>query len=121
MTKIVEPKHLSDFLAHEGDNMYSRDTVTIASGQNLLMGAVVGALDVDGKVVQFNQSKTDGAQKVRGILIYDVDATAGDQAAVIIARHATVKPKGLVWRAGTDNAPGAIGLTALGIIIREQA
>jgi len=37
----AEPNYLGDWLKFEEDNNYSRDEVTVASGQNLATGTVV--------------------------------------------------------------------------------
>lgn len=42
MTILNEPNHLGDVLKWEQSNLYSRDDVTVLSGQNLAVGTVVG-------------------------------------------------------------------------------
>ena len=42
MPALAEPLNLGDLLKYEAPNLYSRDRVTVASGQNLPLGTVVG-------------------------------------------------------------------------------
>lgn len=124
MPVMTESNYLGDWLKFEEDNLYSRDQVTVASGQNLKSGTVVGILTASGKVTQLNPAGTDGSEVAAGVLLGDVDASAGDRPGVIIARHALCSDKGLVWPAGITGAQKntALGqLKALGILVREGA
>jgi hypothetical protein len=58
--------------------MVVSDSVTIASGQNLVEGAVVGAITASGKYVLSLSASTDGSEAPLGYVLEDVDATAGD-------------------------------------------
>lgn len=74
----------TDFVA--GD----RFTVTVAAGS--------------GKYKEYNPANTDGSQTAIAILLDNVDSSAADQPAVIIARQAEVNAAELVWFTGaTDN------------------
>ena len=42
MPVITEGLNLGDLLKYEAPNLYSRDQVTVAAGQNLVLGTVVG-------------------------------------------------------------------------------
>ena len=42
MTTITETNNLGDLLKYEASNLYSRDQITVAKGQNLKLGTVVG-------------------------------------------------------------------------------
>ena len=44
MATITEPMNLGDLLKYEAPNLYSRERITVASGQNLLLGTVVGVV-----------------------------------------------------------------------------
>ena len=44
MNKLSQPKNLQDILKWEMDDLFSREKVTVLSGQNLSMGAVVGKI-----------------------------------------------------------------------------
>lgn len=42
MPVLQEPLNLGDLLKYEAPNLYSRERVTVAAGQSLPLGAVVG-------------------------------------------------------------------------------
>ena len=124
MAAKTEPNYLGDWLKFEEDNLYSRDQVTVASGQNLKTGTVVGIVTATGKVTQLAPSANDGSENAAGVLLGDVDASAADTPGVIIARHAVCSDKGLVWPSGITGPQKntALGqLKALGILVREGA
>ena len=120
----AEPNYLGDWLKFEEDNNYSRDKVTVASGQNLATGTVVGVITASGKVTQLAPGASDGSQNAAGVLLNAVDASTGDKPGVIIARHAVCSDKGLVWPAsitGPQKATAISQLKALGVLVREGA
>jgi hypothetical protein len=124
MAAKSESQYLADWLKFEEDNLYSRDQVTVPSGQNLKTGTVVGIITASGKVTQLAPSANDGSENAAGVLIGDVDASAADKPGVIIARHAICSDKGLVWPGGITGPQKntALGqLKALGILVREGA
>ena len=119
-----EPNRLGDWLKFEEDNLYSRDEVTVISGQNLATGTVVGIITASGKATQLAPAASDGSETAAGVLLHSVDASAGDQPGVIIARHAICSDKGLVWPAsitGPQKAAATSQLKSLGILVREGA
>ena len=120
----TESNYLGDWLKFEEDNLYSRDVVTVASGQNLAAGTVVGIITASGKVTQLAPAASDGSQTAAGVLLNAVDASAGDKPGVIIARHAICSAKGLVWPASITDPQKATAISqlkALGILVREGA
>ena len=120
----AEPNYLGDWLKFEEDNNYSRDKVTVASGQNLAAGTVVGVITASGKVTQLAPGASDGSQNAAGVLLNAVDASTGDKPGVIIARHAVCSDKGLVWPAsitGPQKATAISQLKALGVLVQEGA
>ena len=119
-----EGNYLGDWLKHEEDNLYSRDKVTVVSGQNLKTGTVVGIITASRKVTQLAPAAADGSEKAAGVLLLDVDASAADAPGVIIARHAICSKAGLVWPSDATEVQKALGITqlnALGILVREGA
>jgi hypothetical protein len=110
------------FLKYEAPQGYSRDDVTVASGQNIAVGQVVGRITASGKIGAFDPAATDGRQNAVGISLTAVDATSGDKPGVIVARHAIVVDRdNLVWGGSPTNAQkdAAISqLKALGILAR---
>jgi hypothetical protein len=54
------------------------DSGTLASGQNLTKGTVIGRVAATSKLVESQQAATDGSQNPVGVLNHDCDASAGD-------------------------------------------
>ncbi|MBF0309818.1 MAG: head decoration protein [Magnetococcales bacterium] len=124
MAVISEGSNLGDLLKYEAPSFYSRDTVTVASGQNLVLGAVVGIKTADGKVHTLDPAATDGTETAAGVLLQAVNATSADVDAVMVTRHALVADVALVWPAGitTNQKSAAIAhLKGIGILIRKGA
>ena len=59
------------------------DIVTIASGQKLKRGAVLGQIIASGKFVLCDSAAADGSQAPKAVLAEDCDASAGDAQAVV--------------------------------------
>lgn len=47
MVTLTEPAHAGEFILHEANGCRSREAVTVASGQNLVAGAVLGKISID--------------------------------------------------------------------------
>ena len=123
MTTATEPNNLGDLLKFEQDALYSRDEVTVATGQDLALGAVVGR-NSSSEIVAIDPSATDGTEIAIGVMAETVEATAATTPAVIIARHALVAQPALVWPSGITAAQIATALSQLeqrGIVAREGA
>ncbi|MEW6248830.1 MAG: head decoration protein [Nitrospirota bacterium] len=124
MPTLVEPMNLGDLLKYEAPNLYSRDPATVAAGQSLVLGSVVGRETATNKLKALDPTATDGTELPAGVLIVDADATAADLDAVIVARHAIVARHVLVWPAGITPAQQSAAIAALearGILVREGA
>ena len=121
-TVFTEPANLGDLLKYEASNLYSRDTMTVASGQVLALGAVVGRVTITGKVKAIDPVATDGTQIAIGVLLQACDATSADQKAVVLARHCIVHDEFLVFPVGAT-APqkntAVDQLQSLGIVPRK--
>lgn len=114
---------LSAFVKYEeAESGYSRKDVTIASGQNLAIGTVVGRITASGKVAAYDNDATDGTQTAVGVLIAAIDASAGDKPGTIIARHAVLAKQALVFGAGVttqaEKDAAFADLEAAGIVCR---
>ena len=114
---------VGQFVKYEAPNSYSREDVTVLSGQNLAAGTVVGRVTASGKIAAYTPGASDGTQNAMGVLVTGVNASAADATGVIIARHAiTVDKTGLVWGAAvttdTHKNTGVAALKALGILCR---
>lgn len=125
MPSIQEALNLGDLLKYEAPNLYSRDIATVASGQNLAMGTVVGRAPVTGKLSPIDPDAVDSSAEAVGVLAFGVDATTGDRDdALLIARHAIVASHALVWPVGitpTQKATAIAQLTARGVLVRTSA
>jgi len=126
MTAITEPLNLGDLLKYEEDSLhYSREVATVAAGQKLLLGTVVGRDAATAKLKQLDPLATDGSENPVGVLLVDVDATLVDvEGALLLDRHAVLASNCVVWPAGMTGAAKTAAtesLAALGILIRQSA
>ncbi|WP_353285685.1 head decoration protein [Wolbachia endosymbiont (group A) of Gastracanthus pulcherrimus] len=120
MISITEGNNLGDLLKYEVSNLYSRDQITVAKGQNLKLGTVV-ALDKDSMVKIINPTATDGTQTAIGVIASDVNAKENSKG-VIIARGAMLADHATVWPTGITEEQKAAAikqLEARGIIVRK--
>ena len=125
MSVLAEPLNLGDLLKYEAPNLYSRDRVTVASGQNLPLGTVLGIVTASGKYKQIDPSAEDGTQVAAGVLLQACDATLIDRDdGLVVARHAIVASNAVVWPVGITTEQKAAAIAALearGILIRQSA
>jgi hypothetical protein len=124
MSSAIEPKNLGDLLKFEEESLYSRDEVSVAAGQTLALGAVVGRNTTSGELAALDPSATDGTESAIGVMAEEVDATAASTQAVMIARHALVARQALEWPADITAEQIAAALTQLesrGVVAREGA
>ena len=125
MTAIAQPQTLGDLLKYEAPNLYSRETDTVAAGQKLTLGTVLGRDTASSKLKAFDPDATDGSEIAIGVLAGDVDATLIDRDdALVIARHAIVARGALGWPTGITAAQKAAAiaqLTFLGVLVRDSA
>lgn len=116
------------YLVSEANGTRSREVVTIAQGQNLLPGAVLGKVTVTGKYVAVDPANgsgeggtSDGSQTAVAVLFATVDTTAAEKPGVITARDAEVATHALAWPAGTtepQKTAALAQLAAVGIVAR---
>ncbi len=120
---FTEGLNLGDLLKYEAPNLYSRDQITVAAGQVLALGAVVGVITASSKVKVVDPSATDGSEVAAGVLIQAVDANLADRDdGLIVARHAIVADHALVWPTGitvAEKKSASAQLKALGILVRK--
>lgn len=123
MPAITEGLNLGDLLKYEAPNLFSRDQVTVASGQTLPLGAVVGIVTATGKVKQIDPSATDGSQYAAGVLMQPCDAVLIDREdGLMVARHAIVAEHALTWPAAitaAEKQAAVLQLKSLGVLIRK--
>ena len=123
---MEENNRLGDLLKYETDKNYCREVMTVASGQNLKMGAVVGIKSATDeiKIVSISDGETDGSDSAFGVLLEDVDATAVAKKALVIARDAIIARDYIVFPAdATAEQKKKItkDLEKRGIVIRQSA
>lgn len=123
MPAITEGLNLGDLLKYEAPNLFSRDQVTVASGQTLPLGAVVGIVTATGKVKQIDPSATDGSQYAAGVLMQPCDAALIEREdGLMVARHAIVADHALTWPAAitvAEKQAAVLQLKSLGVLIRK--
>ena len=120
-TAFQEQIYLGDLLKYEEENLYSRDTITVAAGQHLVIGTVLGM--VGSKAVALDPAATDGSEKAVGVSINDVTATV-DTAAVMVSRNVLLSEPYVVWPAGMtvpQKLTAVADLNLLGIVLRIGA
>lgn len=111
------------FIKSEATGDRSRDQITIASGQGVIVsGTVLGKITASSKYGLYDNDATDGRQTVAGLAYAYYDATSADVAAVAITRDAEVFLERLTWGAAVttqgEKDAAVVELTAAGIITR---
>jgi len=101
MPSYAQARPAGAFILTELDRYLSRKTVTLAAGNNLIVGAVIGKLSATGKYGPYTPGANDGLETAKAILIYAVDASAGDAEAQVIALNANVNGHELEWGSAT--------------------
>jgi hypothetical protein len=123
MSVLVNELTLGDLLKYEEESLYSRDQVTVAAGQNLRIGTVLGRVDANGKVKALDPAATDGTQIATAVLLQSVDATTGDKSSgIAVTRQAIVAHHALVWPAAItaeEKATATAQLETVGILVRQ--
>lgn len=126
MPSLKEPLNLGDLLKYEEERFrYSREVATVAAGQNLELGVVVGRVTASGKLKRLDPAATDGSQIAVGLLLGACDATLIDRDdALLLAHHGIVASQAVVWPTGItpeQQATATAALEARGILIRPSA
>lgn len=75
-----------DGLVASNASMLYSEPGTLLSGQNLARGAVLGKITSGGKLVLSLSGASDGSQVPYGILVDDVNASAGDKPCLVYVR-----------------------------------
>ena len=122
MTVAIEPNNLGDLLKFEAPNLYSREEITVAQGQNLTLGTLVGQESETDLIKALNPAATDGTQNALGALIADADASSANIKAVIVTRDAILADHAVVWPTTItleQKTASIKQLEARGVIIRK--
>ena len=129
MTVLTMSPTLGDLLKYELNGNFSRENVTLKSGTNYALGAVLGKITASGKY-RLSPNATvmgdEGAETAVAVLIGAVDATGGDQPGLVVARGPVIVSKdALVFDAtvddGTKEAAKHGQLAASGLVPRDTA
>ncbi len=67
MAEVTEGKYAGEFIASEANGHRSRETVIIASGQNIVAAQILGKVTASGKYAAFNQDAVDGTEAAAGV------------------------------------------------------
>lgn len=113
--------HNAGFLISEANGFRSRDQVTVAQQPVVIRAGTVMAVGEDGNWRTLDLTDTEGNTTSDGILLNDVDPTAGTVQATMIVRDAEVRDDDLIWPAGIsagNKATEIARLALLGIITR---
>lgn len=116
-----EGRHDLEGLISEANGHRSRENMTVLSGENLRAMEVVGIVTASGKVAQHNPGAADGRETAAGVLLYAVDASAGDTPGVVLRRDAEVRDSALQFINGIaqgDRDDAVAALEGLGIQVR---
>lgn len=97
---LHEGRTPGDWLQFEENSHYSRDVGTVASGQNLKSGTVLGQITASKEFVECDPAASDGSEAALAVNLVDVDASEAAKKAVLITRHAEVNRFGLTFGAG---------------------
>jgi len=123
MPEIKQGLNLGDLLKYEAPNLYSRDRVSVAEGQVLALGTVLGQVTASGELTGLDQAEVDGSAVAVGVLLQAIDASAGARHdGLMVARHAILADHALVWPAGitpVEQAAAIAQLKARGLLVRQ--
>jgi hypothetical protein len=129
MPTLIKGPSLGDLLKYELNGSYNRESITLKSGINYPLGAVLGEITASSKY-RFSPAAQvvgdEGAETATAVLIEAVDATAGDKVGLVVARGPVIVSKdALVFDASVDQAAEKIAkhvqLAATGIVSRTTA
>ncbi len=119
-TPLVESWHTGGFVVSMASGHRSIDRATLAAGQSLPCGSIVGLIAATGLVTALSPAATDGSENAFGILYADVNATTGNTACAVVVRDCEVNGAELVYGALTQAQITAAGqqLAAAHVIVR---
>jgi len=110
------------YLVSEANGYRSKATATLATGENLQAGSLVGVITASGEYARYNPANSDGTETVAGVLHQSVDATDGAVDCVVVNKDAEVNGQVLTYSDGADAdaiATANTELDALGIVVRR--
>jgi hypothetical protein len=114
MTIKHEPNHTAEFLVSEGNGQVSREAITVAAGDALPAGQVLGLQTGTGMYAAYDDVAEDGTEVAAAVLYAPLAASDESRPAVGIVRLAEVSAQRLTGL-GLD---GAADLATRDIIVR---
>jgi len=128
MTVLTNRIRAGGFIQSEANYARARESVTIAGGTGgagvLYAGTVLGKLTSGGKYVASPATGSDGSQTAVAVLFDDVDATADDVVAGVLARDSEVRAADLTYDSSVDDdskkSAKHTQLLAVGIVVRTS-
>lgn len=103
MAVLTEGPHTGGFLVWEAFRDYTREVVTIASG-DLAPGTVLGRITASGKYAAHDPQATDGTETAVAVLWGRADASAAEVEAVALLRGPAVVNRHDLVFGGTPSA-----------------
>lgn len=120
MATLTETIATAEFLSSVANKTLSFEQGTLAAGQNLRAGTVLGRITASGLLTILAPAASDGSQTPVGILFDNVNAGAASPV-TFVARHAEVKAAWTTFPVGitTPQRTAAIAtLAGIGIVLR---
>lgn len=109
-TVFTEDPHAGEFILSEANGTLSREAVTVASGETLKAGHVLGQVTASGEYKEYNPGNADGSETAVAVCYSRVDASGGAVTGhPIVARNAEVNEDKLVWFDGASSAQKTTG------------
>jgi hypothetical protein len=87
-TPVTEPKKWGDAIKHEYASSFTRERITIASGQSdvLKQLTLLGQITANSQYTPLVPAASDGSETAKAILYTDVNATLVEQEAIVLMR-----------------------------------
>lgn len=124
MAALTEGLNVGDLILMEGDLAFSTDEVTVADGEVLTIGSVIGIQTADGKAYVLAPAAVDGTEVAAGVMREAAAPSGADVTARAIVRHSILKSSGVVWPGGItvpQQAAAVLELKALQVLIYTGA
>ncbi len=124
MDPITESPRAAQFILSLPSGNRAIDNITLAEGQNLSAGTVLGKISASGKYAIYDNGASDGTQAAAAVLFADTDASDADTVCAAVVRDAEVIQDELQWESGTsdnDKTAAYADLKAVGIVPRSRS
>lgn len=126
-TVMTAAPSLGDLVKHDANPEYTREIVTLKSGQEYPAGAVLGKITASGHYTLATATETaglEGAEVACAVLLENVDATTAEADGLVLARGMSiVAENALTMDASVDTALErelkTQQLAAYGIVVRQ--